>query len=515
MLVSGGSSALYSILVGILVLFLAAPAVIAYEGTCDYNDINEPIGIDLGYQYITASYANSTTVFTPLAVVQDAEYRTVIAQLSAEHYELLNLDALYGHRESISGLLKLLVRHFARNLAGKIPYIDHPYVQAVVSTSGRIYTHVNHFICAAISLVSRQQKPTDHLTLLEIEEALTRVFTHLKSTARADTGTDIPFAIIGIPDFLNQTLSETVIAAARKAAIESVSQPLPRSLLAHVKNPDVPDGDDVLVLHQGVHHCGIRLWNSGGSRRASRRRAYSDPEESTDDGALPPNLYLSLDPWRAQTVYAGLTRKLLRASEPLRTQLTVGADFQVLVSRVTLARMWLKRQDVRAVYIGTESYSADYYYSTLRHAVLDDQFESESDSESDYGYLDEVLLDLDDWWVYGSNPGVSLTRDMVEESDRGYVKSLANSISVFVETIEGQSFKNSVVDQVVILTDWLDGDLVRRAVEEALSDYIPVIGGSMSDLSLVADGAARLALIRKQNLLRMQERADRVQYYEL
>jgi hypothetical protein len=50
----------------------------------------------------------------------------------------------------------------------------------------------------------------------------------------------------------------------------------------------------------------------------------------------------------------------------------------------------------------------------------------------------------------------------------------------------------------------MDGDLVRRAVEQALGDSIPIIGGSLSDLTLAADGAARLALIRRQNLLEMQ-----------
>ncbi|CEN61019.1 hypothetical protein ASPCAL07687 [Aspergillus calidoustus] len=506
MLMARRSTALPSIVLGLLVLFWSAPTVIAYDGSCDYNDINEPIGIDLGYQYIAASYANSTTVFTPLAVVQNAEYRTVIAQLSFEHYELLNLKALYGDRASVSGLLKLLLSHFAGDVVGKIPYIDHPYVQAVLGASGRIYAHVSLFIRAAVSVVSWQQEPTDHLTLAGIEEAFTRIFTHLKSTARTDTGTDISFAIIAIPDFFNQTIAETVAVASRRAAIETVAQPLPRSSLASFENPDIRAGDDVLVLHQGIHHCGIRLWhNAGGTRTGGRkgfRRGYSDREQA-DSSLLPPNLYLSLDPWRMHAVYTGLTRKLLRESEPLRTQLQVGADFQVLVSRVTMARMWLKKQDVRAMYIGTESYTADFY-STLDHAAVEPE-----------NFDDEVLVDLDDWWVYGSNSGVSLTREMVEAVDQQYVESLANSISVFVDTIQDQSLLNSVVDQVAVLTDWVDGDLVRRAVEEALSNYLPLIGGSMSDLTLAADGAARLALIRRQNLLRMQEQEYSIQYYEL
>jgi hypothetical protein len=93
-----------------------------------------------------------------------------------------------------------------------------------------------------------------------------------------------------------------------------------------------------------------------------------------------------------------------------------------------MARMRLKRQDVRAVYVGLESYSAEFY-TTLGAGDA----EGEDGSGAGSGYLDEEPLYLDDWWVYSRNPGVNLTREMVEKSDEEYVKSLANSISVFVE----------------------------------------------------------------------------------
>ncbi|KAL3451479.1 hypothetical protein BJX65DRAFT_220148 [Aspergillus insuetus] len=517
MIFRSGSKAISSIFLGIFLLFWAAPTVIAYDGSCDWNDINEPIGIDLGYQYITASYANSTTVFTPLAVVQSPEYHRVLGQLSAELYEARNLKALYGSpedRESVFGLLKILFRHYARDLTAKIPYLDHPYAQAVISATRGLYRNVNHFTQAALSLV-RWQKPNSYLSLVEMEEALTHVFANVKTTAKADTGTDIAFAVIGIPDSFNYTLGEIVVEAARKAGIDSVSHPIPRTSLTHFENPAVREGDSVLVIHQGIQHCGIRMWYDGGTRAGSRRgsrpgRRRPSNVRRVEDGGAPPDPYLPLEPWRSRRLYKSLTKAVIRSSEALATQLEVGADLESLMSRVAMARMRLKRQDVRAVYVGLESYSAEFY-TTLEGAEQDAEDELQSNSR----YLDEEPLYLNDWWAYGRNPGVNLTREMVEESDQEYVRSLANSISVFVEYAASQSWRRDVVDQVAIMTDWMDGDLVRRAVEEALGASKPIIGGSLSDLTLAADGAARLALIRRQNLLEMQGQLSRFEHGEL
>ncbi|KAL3485891.1 hypothetical protein BJX62DRAFT_29936 [Aspergillus germanicus] len=517
MLLQRGLNALFSIVAGSFVLLSTAPSAIAYDGSCDWNEINEPIGIDLGYQYITASYANSTTVFTPLAVVQSPEYHQIIGQLSDELYEARNLKSLYGNREdrgSIFGLLKILFRRYARDLTAKVPYLDHPYAQAVISTTRGLYGHVNHFIQAALSLV-RWQKPNSHLTLREMEEALTQVFASVKTAAKADTGTDIPFAVIGIPDSFNETLGEIVAEAARKAGIDSVSHPIPRTLLTHYENPAVPEGDSVLVIHQGIHHCGIRMWYDGGTRAGSRRGFGSRPRRPSnvrrdEDGGTPQDPYLPLVPWRSRKLYNSLTKRLVLSSDALATQLQVGADLEALVLRVMMARMRLKRQDVRAVYVGWESYSAEFY-TTLGAGDA----ECEDGSGAGSGYLDEEPLYLDDWWVYGRNPGVNLTREMVEESDQEYVRSLANSIRVFVEFAATHSWRRDAVDQVAILADWMDGDLVRHAVEEALGDSKPIIGGSLSDLTLAADGAARLALIRRQNLLEMQGQLSRFEHGEL
>jgi hypothetical protein len=37
-----------------------------------------------------------------------------------------------------------------------------------------------------------------------------------------------------------------------------------------------------------------------------------------------------------------------------------------------------------------------------------------------------------------------------------------------------------------------------------MGNDVPIIGGSLRDITMVADGAARMALIRRQNLLRLR-----------
>lgn len=51
MLVFQTSNFITSIVIGLLLL-LSPVSSIADVGFCDYSNINEPIGIDLGYQYM-------------------------------------------------------------------------------------------------------------------------------------------------------------------------------------------------------------------------------------------------------------------------------------------------------------------------------------------------------------------------------------------------------------------------------------------------------------------------------
>ncbi|KAL6239866.1 hypothetical protein BDW75DRAFT_197572 [Aspergillus navahoensis] len=481
-----GSLAVTPVVIGLVLLFWAAPGVIADEGFCDYNNPNEPIGIDLGHQYISASYANSSSIFTPLALVQNAEYTSLISQLAAEHFDRANLKRLYGDRDgSASGMLKVIMSHYASKLTARIPYIDHPHAELIISTTRRVYTSLSTQIRRLVATVLQQEQP-ESLTLSEVAETFTRVFQDIKASALADTGTKITFAVIGIPDFFNETLANIVVDASRRANIQTLHA-LPRTLLTHFENPAIREGASVLVLHHGAHHCGIRMYHDAGSRKSSRPRYAKNKKPPARD------LYLSLEPWRSQVIYRRLTEAVIQSSPEMKLQVELGADVNVLLARVVEARLLLKNRDPAVVYLWTESRSADFY------TTIGDDPENE--------HLEEVPLALEDWWVYGRNPGVTLTKKMVNDADEEYVKSFAKTISMFVQATqatEDQTIRPQVVDHVAILTDWVDGDLVRRAAKEALGDEILILGGSLRNITMAADGAARIALVRRQNLLIMR-----------
>ncbi|KAL5355097.1 hypothetical protein BJX96DRAFT_140680 [Aspergillus floccosus] len=427
MLVLRGSNSITSIFLGLLLLFSAVPGVVADAGFCDSADINEPIGIDLGYQYIAASYANSSTIFTPLAVVNNAEYIALVSQLAAEHFEHANLKGLYGDRDrSASGMLKVIISHVTSKLTAKIPYINHPYVALITSTTSQVYaslaTQLRHLIDTSLRRFKERPKP---LTLSEVSEKFTRVFEDFKASAIADTGTNISFAIIGIPDFFNETLSEIVVDASRKAGIDTVPHALPRSLVTHFENPAIREGAPVLVLHQGMNHCGIRAYFDDGGRSASRQsmRRRSGRKKMNDEGLPARDSYLRLDPWRGELMYWRLAKAVAKTYPELETQVEVGADLSMLFASVMLARLQLKKQDLSVVYLGTESHSADF------HMTIGDNPERE--------YLEEIPLELDKWWIYGSNPGVKLTKEMVLAADEEYVNALAGTIDSFVRAIQG------------------------------------------------------------------------------
>lgn len=47
---------------------------------------------------------------------------------------------------------------------------------------------------------------------------------------------------------------------------------------------------------------------------------------------------------------------------------------------------------------------------------------------------------------------------------------------------------------------------MHRAVQEAIGNDVPIVG-SLKDITMVAEGAARLAWTRRENLLSMRESA--------
>lgn len=55
------------------------------------------------------------------------------------------------------------------------------------------------------------------------------------------------------------------------------------------------------------------------------------------------------------------------------------------------------------------------------------------------------------------------------------------------------------VDVAVILTNYADGDLVKRSIRKALERDVEIVGGRVADAMLAADGAAIAAFKRLES----------------
>jgi hypothetical protein len=55
------------------------------------------------------------------------------------------------------------------------------------------------------------------------------------------------------------------------------------------------------------------------------------------------------------------------------------------------------------------------------------------------------------------------------------------------------------IDAVVIVTDQLDGAVLRRAAKLAVGDGVKIYGGAITDFTVAAEGAAILAYKRRRN----------------
>ncbi|KAH7333269.1 hypothetical protein BKA65DRAFT_553616 [Rhexocercosporidium sp. MPI-PUGE-AT-0058] len=76
-------------------------------------------------------------------------------------------------------------------------------------------------------------------------------------------------------------------------------------------------------------------------------------------------------------------------------------------------------------------------------------------------------------------------------------------------TYSDSTHQPKTIHTVVLITDCIDGALLKRAIRQSLSQDVKIVGGALSSSDLAAEGAAKLALRR---LERWKEvwRAERV-----
>jgi hypothetical protein len=67
-----------------------------------------------------------------------------------------------------------------------------------------------------------------------------------------------------------------------------------------------------------------------------------------------------------------------------------------------------------------------------------------------------------------------------------------------------ESMQLEQMDVGFVLTDHGDGELVRRAMKKAIGPDFPVLGGTLRNITMAADGAARIAWKRRDNMRKIQ-----------
>ncbi|GFF37013.1 hypothetical protein IFM51744_03319 [Aspergillus udagawae] len=434
----------------------------------------QPIGIDFGPEIITVAYAHTSDNVSIVAKViprRNDTYAIYMRHLRQEAYVQNNVAAMYGERNGLIPRITDAVAAGVKVAISKIHGLVPLSVQERISgselfqaASGAMKTTFGAMM--GFLGLNYSSSASAALTLDDIKTEFVSVLTELKAQAQNNHNIDIESATVVIPQFFNRTLADLVWTACWEAEISLSRGPQDRTVLAtfnqsqetQVDNPDIR----YLVLDLGEFYLDSRTYNT--DRRAGMREGY-----------------LPMDQWGTESVARHLTSRLVKSSEALRFQISLGARESDLLEAVKQARLMMRN---------------------TRNTGAKEPREND-------GYHDEWPLDLAGWgYQEFEEVKAVLTWPDIEVVEKAYVDSLADNIAAHLTALReyslGETHKGDGIpqriDKLVILTAGHDGYLVKTAVWQALGDQIDVIGGTVHDSGLAAIGAARSALeeIQKQ-----------------
>ncbi|PYI33823.1 hypothetical protein BP00DRAFT_455151 [Aspergillus indologenus CBS 114.80] len=472
-----------------LLLWSVSFAAVAQE-TCENAPLNEPIGIDLGHHLIMASYANSADNFTLLGAINHQDYQKQILELSMNHFRQSGLAGpgpnsrgstpLALMRSAVWQLFEVIDARFAVSSTSYVAWTRGSIRSIYDDVSGAIPIPIKRRIRSTLISCGLLKKK---LSIPDITETFAEVFTEIKTMAFEAHSVNVTWAVVGVPDFFNDTLKHAVMQAGQQAGITILEEATPpRSFCTHYLNPVIDEDARVLVIHQGQFHCGVQLYDGPQTRRR-RRSGYP---------------YLPLTPWASERIQRQLVNEVVNGDPYLRTLVYQGGDRGFLTHAVQKTRLTLMGYDPAVeLLLGLEP--------PLRN-------EAGGNEDDDGEMLAELPINLDSWWAHGNFPDLVLTRSQVTAVADKYVETLAGSIHAYLQATRQSRKKTSAtkvqrVDYAIVLTDHFDGELVRRAVREAIGDGVPILG-SLKEMTMAADGAARLAWKRRENLLLRQNSAS-------
>jgi hypothetical protein len=324
--------------------------------------------------------------------------------LGLEFYEQRKLGNLFsGLNPSPLTVLKVLVSNvllprivrLSSPVTSRFPILNHPAVRSSGASIRRAFATLygqSRKFAQSVGLL-KARKP---LPLPDALETFTNIFEEIKASVWEKHNQNLTFALVTVPDFFNNTLIDLVLEASERAGIDTGSHVLPRTFSSYFQHPEIPPASRVLVIHQGLFHCGARL-----SGMASHRRKGIE--------------YIPLDSWASRNIDRDVAKRAIRSSPKLEEQLSVGADMNAFTSEIQNARFRLKNRDVAVEMMGMGEQSTD------------------SNEDGNDGPFDDFPLDLESWWVYGRYSGVKLRWEDVKIAEDRYVESLATSLRTLLQ----------------------------------------------------------------------------------
>ena len=242
--------------------------------------------------------------------------------------------------------------------------------------------------------------------------------------------------------------------------------------------------------------------------RANERRNRKGRGDGGDEGGVFQQKYLPLDPYGSQIIDTKLYQRVLGRELALKEEIGWGADEEKLRDEVARARLLI-----------TDSLDREV-------GLLDRDEMGEGEGKKDVDrHHEEWPLNLNGWSASGRDLQVVLRWEDVVAVEDNYVDKFAEAVHMFlvtlrrrfcfllhllcyipqftksnqnlgIRTFNDETTHPETIHTVVILTDHTDGDLLTRAIIQALGKDVRIVGGNLLSMTLAAEGAAKLGIRR-------------------
>ncbi|KAG4430803.1 hypothetical protein IFR05_013718 [Cadophora sp. M221] len=281
-----------------------------------------------------------------------------------------------------------------------------------------------------------------------------------------------------------------------------------RNLLSLPHAGAIKRAEKILVIEQGLFHAGLRTYEvfDGNlrSKSPSNPRGHSKPkgeQGEVDESGIFQQRYLPLDPYASQNIDNKLFERVVQHDGFLREVVgrTGERERGVLRDEVVRGRLLIRGGgglEREVAFMGRGGGGGG--------GVKGDEKVGEGEGEGEGKEEDGEDVDKhhEEWPLSLDGVSAVLKWEDVQAVEDEYVRKLAEAVHMFLVTLRRMRTSNDLTHHpetihiVAIQTDHTDGHLLIRAVRQALGPDVKIVGGTLGSVTLAAEGAAKLALMR-------------------